>query len=456
MNHLDVAALTDVGRKRAHNEDSLLVDGELSLFVVCDGMGGHAAGDVASALAARTLHEEVTRGQTLIEAYRAKPRGADLVTERDVLAMLEAAVNRASSRVHAEAARDATKRGMGTTLVAALFVGNHVFIVHVGDSRMYRLRDGALTQVTEDHSVYQELLKRTATSREQAAQRVPKNALTRAVGVFAHCAPDSQVLEVADGDRFLLCSDGLSHYFEDDTPGLASLLAGEDAGAAVQSLIEVANERGGGDNITAILVTAGAAGVSEAERAATPALTRERLARLPLFQPLDAREIDRVLEVARLKRYADGDVVARAGEDGEELCIVLEGAVDVMRGRITLATLMPGEHVGELSLTRNQPRAATVKANGRSLLMVIRRRDFLGILRNERQLAVKLLWQFLCVVSDRLAYTSGQLVDAREVLADNDLTERMSGAGGDEGRAPANRFRSAPRVPNTGLMSAPA
>jgi serine/threonine protein phosphatase PrpC/CRP-like cAMP-binding protein len=453
MNYLDVAALTDVGRKRVHNEDSLLVDRKLSLFVVCDGMGGHAAGDVASALAARTLHEEVRRSQALIETYRAKPKGAAPVTERDILGMLEAAVNRASSRIHAEAAQDETKRGMGTTLVAALFLDNHVLIVHVGDSRVYRLREGALTQVTQDHSVYQELLKRTATSREQAARRVPKNALTRAVGVFAHCVPDSQVLEVADGDRFLLCSDGLSHYFEDDTPGLTSLLAGQDAGAAVQSLIDIANERGGGDNITAILVTAGKARVSEAERAATPALTRERLARLPLFRPLEEREIDRVLEVARVKWYEDGDVVAREGEDGDELFIVLEGAVDVMRGRITLATLVPGEHGGEMSLVRNQPRAATVTSNGRSLLLVIRRRDFLGILRNERQLAVKLLWQFLCVCSDRLAYTSGQLLEAREVLADDDLTQRMFGAGGEAERATAARFRAPPRVPCADLVS---
>ena len=211
------------------------------------------------------------------------------------------------------------------------------------------------------------------------------------------------MLDVAEGDRLLLCSDGLSHYFEDDTTGLASTLAEEDAGAAVKRLIDVANERGGSDNITAILVTAGEASARDADRATTHQPIERCLARLPLFRPLDDREILRVLEVADVEPYEDGDIIMREGEDGDELFIVLEGSVDVMRNGMTLATLLPGQHVGEMSLIRDQPRSATVTSNGRSLLMVIRRTDFFEILRNERQLAVKLLWQILGVCCDRLA-----------------------------------------------------
>src|SRR5688572_20997154 len=126
------AALTDVGRQREHNEDNFLVDKKLGLFIVCDGMGGHAAGEVASALAVRTFHEELKKEADLIQDYKAGNKGGAKVSKRDLTNMLEFAVNRASSRVHAEAAKDNKKRGMGTTLVALLVVGSTAFIIYVG------------------------------------------------------------------------------------------------------------------------------------------------------------------------------------------------------------------------------------------------------------------------------------------------------------------------------------
>jgi serine/threonine protein phosphatase PrpC/CRP-like cAMP-binding protein len=420
---IDFAALTDVGRKREHNEDNFLVDKKLALFVVCDGMGGHAAGEVASALAVRTVHDELKREKELIDDYVAGKKGADLVTKRDILNMLEFAVNRASSRVHAEALKDEKKRGMGTTIVGILFAGNQAFIVHVGDSRVYLLRDGVLEQVTEDHNVYNELLKRKKMTREQIEKLAPKNAITRAVGVYEHCEPDSLVVDVVAGDRFLLCTDGLSQYFEDDLTGLADTIALTDANAAVKKLIDTANERGGSDNITVLLMTAGQAGARDEDRAKKLQLRREILARMPLFRPLNDREILRVLQVTDVVSYTDSEAVITEGEKGEELYIVLEGTVDVIRGDAKLTVLSPGEHFGEMALIRSQPRSATVKSSGTSELMVIRRTDFFEILRNEHQLAVKLLWQFLGVLADRLAATSRELGEARAEMAAEDITE---------------------------------
>src|SRR3954464_11454962 len=131
---IQFAALTDVGRVREQNEDNFLVDKKLGLFVVCDGMGGHAAGEVASALAVRTLHEEIKREADLLTDYTGGASGGARVSKRDILNMLEFAVNRASSRVHAEAAKDTNKRGMGTTLVALLVLGTTAFMIYVGDS----------------------------------------------------------------------------------------------------------------------------------------------------------------------------------------------------------------------------------------------------------------------------------------------------------------------------------
>jgi PPM family protein phosphatase len=418
------AALTDVGRQRDHNEDNYLVDAKLGLYVVCDGMGGHAAGEVASAIAVRTLHDEIRKEQELIQDYVAGKSGAEKVSKRDLINMLEFATNRASAKVYAEAVKDPSKRGMGTTLVAVLMLPQQAFIIYVGDSRAYLLRNGAIEQVTEDHTVYNELVKRRKIPKERVEKLAPKNAVTRAVGVYEHCEPDTLVLDVVAGDRFLLCSDGLSGYFEEDTAELARLVAEPDAAAACRALIDESNVRGGGDNITAVIVTVGDLTARDESRAKKLQLKREILARMPLFRPLSDRELLRVLQVTDVAACKNNDVVIKEGDRGEELYIVLSGKVKVMRGGAQLATLSPGEHVGEMALIRAQPRSATVVSDGDSELMVIRRRDFFEILRKEHQLAVKLLWQFLGVLADRLADTSRELGVAREELAE-DISAEM-------------------------------
>ena len=416
------AALTDVGRQREHNEDNFLVDKKLGLFVVCDGMGGHAAGEVASALAVRTLHEEIKREADLLTDYARGGAGAARVSKRDILNMLEFAVNRASSRVHAEAAKDEKKRGMGTTLVALLVIGHTAFIIYVGDSRIYLLREGVLEQLTEDHTVRNELVKKRKMSREQVEQIAQKNAITRAVGVYEHAEPDTLVVDLLQGDRFLLCSDGLCGYFEEDLETLGRLLSNPNADAAARSLIDAANEQGGKDNITSVIVTVGDATARDVTRAKQLQLKRETLARMPLFRPLNDREILRVLQVTDVTAFENGERVMTEGATGEELFIVLSGTLRVTRGGAELATLKTGDHVGEMALVRSQPRSATVVSDGPSELMVIRRTEFFEILRKEHQLAVKLLWQFLGVLADRLADTSRELGAAKEELAAEDIT----------------------------------
>jgi serine/threonine protein phosphatase PrpC/CRP-like cAMP-binding protein len=419
------AALTDVGRQRDHNEDNYLVDRKLALYVVCDGMGGHAAGEVASAIAVRTVHEEVKREAELVQDYIAGKSGADRVSKRDVINMLEFAVNRASSRIHAEAVKDPTKRGMGTTLVSVLVAGNQAFVTYVGDSRVYLLRGGNIQQLTEDHNVYNELIKRKKIPKEKAEQlAAKKNAVTRAVGVYEHCEPDTLVIDVVAGDRFLLCTDGLSMYFEgEEIAELGRLLAVPDAEGAVRLLIDEANTRGGGDNITAVIVTVGDVAARDETRARRLQLKHDILARMPLFRSLNERELYRVQEVTEVVAYKSGDKIIQEGDRGEELFIVLNGHVKVMRGSTQLALLEQGDHFGEMALIRAQPRSATVVSDGESELMLIRRADFFDILRKEHQLAVKLLWQFLGVLADRLADTSRELDHAREELAEDITAE---------------------------------
>ncbi len=417
------SALTDVGRKREHNEDNFLVDRGLGLYIVCDGMGGHAAGEVASALAVRTFHEEVKKDADMLRDYAAGTTGVGKVSKRDITAMLEFAVNRASARVYQDASQDEKKRGMGTTLVAVVVAGQTAFIIYVGDSRLYLLRDGVLEQLTEDHNVYNELIKRKKMPREKAEKLAQKNAITRAVGVYEHAEPDTLVLDLVAGDRLLLCSDGLYQYFEDDLDMLSERLGEEDLELGIRGMVETANELGGSDNITGVLLAIGRTDDNDRERARRLHLQRELLAKMRLFRPLNDRELLRILQVTDVMSYQAGQYVMNQGETGEELYIVLEGEVEVLRGESVITVLSQGAHVGEMALVRNQPRSASVRARGSAEMMIIRRRDFFELLRNEHSLAVKLLWQFLGVVADRLAETSRELGQIREELAGGELDD---------------------------------
>src|SRR6202050_1134388 len=280
-------AATDVGKVRDHNEDNFLVDKKLSLFMVADGMGGHAAGEVASAIAVRTVHEELKREQDLIADYLAGSSGAAKVTPKDIVALLEHAVQRACSKIHEEAQGDTAKRGMGTTLSVLLVLGPKGFIAHVGDSRIYLMRGGRVQQVTEDHTVINELIKRGKLSKEQIEKVAQKNAITRAVGVYERVDVDTLAIEVLPGDTFVLCSDGLTGYL--NSPEELREHLGKDGDDAVKSLIELANERGGKDNITAIIVKLGAEGALDEARAKRLALKRDVLAKMPLFGRLTER-----------------------------------------------------------------------------------------------------------------------------------------------------------------------
>lgn len=450
-NEITFAALSDVGRQRDHNEDTYLVDHQLGLFVVCDGMGGHAAGEVASALAVKVFHENVKREAWMLEGYASAKRGPDKITRKQILTLLEDSVNQASSSVHAEAQKDPNKRGMGTTLVAVLVLGRQAFVIWVGDSRIYLLRDSVLEQLTEDHSVFNELLKRKKMSREDIEKLPQKNAITRAIGVYEHTEPESLVLDLVAGDRFLLCSDGLSGYFDDDLDELSRLLGIAEGNKAVERLIAAANERGGKDNITSVVFTFGDASKRDENYARRVQLKRDILARMPLFRALNDREILRLLQVVEVHPYKDADVVIREGDRGEELFIVLTGSVKVMRGETELARLKPGDHFGEMALVRNQPRSATVLSDLDSELMVIRRTDFFDILRNEHQLAVKLLWQFLGVLADRLDDTNRELGHAREELATEDVTAQIFEVIDESSRR--SGLRSAPPPPKPAQRS---
>lgn len=433
-------AATDVGRVRDHNEDNYLVDRKLALFIVCDGMGGHAAGEVASALAVRTVHEEIRKQRQLIDDFELGSKGASAVSARELLNLLEFSVQRACARIHEEAAADSAKRGMGTTLSAMIFVGNKGFIAHVGDSRIYQYRDGRVQQLTEDHTVFNELIKRGKLTREQIEKVAHKNAITRAVGVYERVEVDTLAVEVLPGDAFLLCSDGLHGYFDDKNEDVLAVFQGCRPEEQAQAFIEHANARGGKDNITDIIVRIDA-NDQELVRARKLQAKRDILAKMSLFSRLSERELLRVMQVAEIRDFERGAYVMREGEKGDELFIVLSGKVSVVRGEAVLTHLGPGEHVGEMALIRAVPRSANVIADVDSELVAIKRGDFFDILRREHELAIKFLWQFLGVLADRLDQTSRELRSARELEQVEDITSEIFPDLEDDPTGPHERVR---------------
>jgi protein phosphatase len=240
--------LTDLGRKRATNEDALFVDDELGLYIVADGMGGHAAGEVASREAVDTLYGMVKRGMRGLRALTTPLSEGD---SRAACRLMEAAVQAATYFVYSIAEIDREKSGMGTTISALLVLGEYAVTAQVGDSRIYRVEGDAVDQLTEDHTLIAWQLKQGLITPQEAARSPHRNVITRAVGNREYVQVDTQCIPLASGLRFLLCSDGLHGYLrEEDIP----FVVGMGGAVAVERFIVLANERGGKDNITAVLV----------------------------------------------------------------------------------------------------------------------------------------------------------------------------------------------------------
>jgi protein phosphatase len=242
---------TDVGRKRKLNEDAYKLDDSLGLYVVADGVGGHAKGEVASEEAVDQIYSFVKQGRAAIEACSGR---ADVANQPAVRRLLESAVQSACYLVFGMAELDPSQKGMSTTISALLIVKDYAVTAQVGDSRIYRVRDGAGAQLTEDHTLVQYKLKQGLVTPEEARTMKGKNVITRAVGHKDYVEVDTREIDVQAGDAFLLCSDGLHGYLSDGE--LESVLGAGATESAPARFIELANQRGGKDNITVLVVFA--------------------------------------------------------------------------------------------------------------------------------------------------------------------------------------------------------
>ena len=408
----EASGLSDVGKKRQHNEDAMLIEPALGLYIVADGMGGHAAGEVASAWAIRIAKEHLSAHHKVLADLADNPTPARRAAAS---ALVEAAIQRACSEIYRSASADASKRGMGTTFACLVAAGNRGVIGHVGDSRVYLVRDGQCHRLTEDHTLVTAQLKAGTISKEQAATSQYRNVITRAVGIQESVQVDTLIIDMLPQDLFLLCSDGLHGYLTDGE--IPPLVNSVDLQHLPAKMVEIANERGGRDNVTVIAVAV-RGDVAQAGDEASDAHSRmEALRKIPLFRHLTYKEQTAVLSLANTRSFGPGEEIFLEGERGDELFVVIAGRVAIENAGVEIAELRAGGHFGEMGLIDNAPRSATVRASEGTRVMVISRPDLMNLMRRESILAVKLLWSFVQVLSDRLRLANSELSEARQELA---------------------------------------
>jgi serine/threonine protein phosphatase PrpC len=247
---LEAWLVTDIGVVREHNEDSAYMEPSKGFFIVADGMGGHAAGEVASAMAVDTVRKSLESSRTEIDTFTRAPTDTG---RRAIVQLLQSAVLSAHQAVFQRGQHEADKAGMGTTLDVVLIAGPEAFVAHVGDSRTYLIRDGRSSQITTDHTVAEVLVIEGKLTIEEAQVSPLRTILVNAIGVSADVGVEMAHVTLRRGDRLLLCSDGLHDYFPVEEE-IAQKLSTDTPGDALKDMVELAKTRGGHDNITGVAV----------------------------------------------------------------------------------------------------------------------------------------------------------------------------------------------------------
>ena len=393
---LEAAGLSDVGTQRDNNEDCFLLDTELGLYVVCDGMGGQSAGEVASATAIETVQSTLKVFKADLENFKDTPSARAQLAK-----LVEHCVQQASKKVYQLARSTNGRAGMGTTLSMMVVQGHVGVIGHVGDSRIYLLRQGKLDQLTQDHSLLAELV-RGGTPIEKLRNSVLGGMLTQAVGLQPNVKVDTLFVELIEGDRLLFCSDGLVGHFE-TPPEVQSLLV---ANASPREFIDFANGADHGDNVTALVINVSHSPerpVEDAQKQDEYVLAKlNSVKNVWLFKRLNLREFSQVMNRVGELELEPGVTVIEEGELSDKLYIILQGRLEVSKGGEVINVLESGQHFGEMALLSAKTRTATVKTLTVTSLLTIEKEDFTALLEENARLGTKLLWTLADVLIERL------------------------------------------------------
>jgi len=399
---LQFAARSVTGR-RSTNQDAWLARPESGLFAVSDGMGGLASGEEASNRTIGWLDSARLALDPLRELLLMRP---DPPANLALLDALDSTFQQATSDIHGLG----LDRGetMGATLTAGVVVGENLFIAHVGDTRVYLRRNQTLRQLTLDHSVAAERVRRGKMTLAEFEVSPYKNMLYQAVGITPEVSPDLLEVPLQDGDTLVFCCDGVWGSIDDEA--FLRITGNDHLDCVAEDLLQYAYENGSSDNLTALVVRCRAeqkAGVD----------WNSVLQCTPLFSHLDAAARDRLAPFLQEIRCRPGDTVIREGDPGDDLFLVLEGEFSVLRAGVELRGLGQGDHFGEIALILDLPRQATVQALSAARLLVLRRRDLEELIVRRPEIGALILSRLLAHVAEDLVAVSGRLVAAEAALA---------------------------------------
>lgn len=409
--HVRAGGASDVGRVREHNEDFYGVDPKGHIFVLADGMGGHASGEIASRLACEGVVRALLphRDELVKMAVEGKPQ-----SRQNLMAALRGAIIAAEQAIFDAVQANPSHKGMATTCEVVFLAAGTAFIAHVGDSRVYLLRGDTGRQLTVDHTV-ENFFRAQGKTEAEIEAHPHRNKLVRALGMSGGAEIDTLQLDLRVSDRIVLCSDGLYRYLTSPLH-LAQLFPrskSPDEGA--EGLIAYAVEQGGEDNVTTICVEILDPG-SRPEYIETDSRI-QALSALSLFKNLSYQEMLQIMPITYEKRITAGETIIVEGAVGDELYLLVQGSCDVYTGDIKVASIDKGKAFGELALVDQRPRSASVVAAEDCQLLAIRRPDF-EKLTQSGPLATKLMWNVINDLATRLRTANDTLRVQGQALQD--------------------------------------
>ncbi len=382
---LRFAAATDVGQERDHNEDSYVVDPKLRLFMVADGMGGHAAGEVASQIATTSVKDYLRRNVEVLAKFASSEN-----EPRDVLNLLRESIEHACQMIHDHQVAHPETKGMGTTASTLLIAGPKesptAFLAHVGDSRIYLFRGGRTHQLTEDHSVQNELIrmgKVTRDSFDESPYSEFRSSVTRALGAHSKVLVDTLKVSLEAGDHFLLCSDGLYSYLEKEK--LSPLLQTTNNENVPDELIAIANDSGGHDNITCVSVIVGTRDDDQAQDVI------EIVKKSLLGHSLSSSETWKLLGISQVRRLTTGQQLYAGDSSADAAYLILDGTVMVNSENETLE-LTTDHWVGAGSFFDQTTRDGNAVCTSDTAILEVPCNRFLEVADDAPRLAARVFW----------------------------------------------------------------
>lgn len=395
---------SDIGRTRPYHKEIFFIDPAQRFYVIASGVGGRERGRIAAEVAAELARDGC---RALLAEDRSEE---DPLAERlRVVDGLRSIFNDASERIYARRKDDAMAQGISAALTVFVVRNTLGIIAHVGHNRLYLARGGRVFQITEDHTLVQEFLSRGSMAPSQIQSFPHRHVVSRAIGSKPAVAVDLSVIDLRAGDRYVLCTDGLSDVV--DAGEIKDVVERLSPGDAAARLVDIANARSGKANVTALVVR------NRGPRLDGGAVATEQkvslLKGIFLFEYLTFQEAMRVLTVVREVTFRDGEEIFAEGDSGDELFVVVEGDVEISERGVAMTRVSAGGHFGELGLVSDGVRSATVTSLGLSVHLVIQREDFDHLIRSDHGLAVKLLWGFLQNATGRLRTLSAELADVR-------------------------------------------